>query len=104
MGSKLLICSNNQFYKNFRDIKFSNFLIKDFSVHFIVNKIRFWDVNTKFFVVSKIFRHLDVNIQNRLKNIFMQVVNDNSIWLVVMRKNLLLKLLIISNMLLSFLK
>lgn len=96
MGDKLLIYSNNQFTKNFRDInKHSNFLLKDFSVHFIVNKIRFWDVNTKFFVTSKIFRHLDVNIRNRLKNIFMQVVNDNSIWLVVMRKNLPLKLLII---------
>ncbi len=92
MGDKLLIYSNNQFTKNFRDIKHSNFLVKDLSVHFIVNKIRFWDVNTKFFVTSKIFRHLDVNIRNRLKNIFMQVVNDNSIWLVVMRNNLPLKL------------
>jgi len=84
MQGKSLIYSNNPFYHNFKDIKFSNSVIKDFSVHFIINKVRFWDVTTNFFVTSKIFRHLDGNIRNRLKNIFLQVVNDNSIWLVVM--------------------
>jgi hypothetical protein len=62
---------------------------KELSVHFLMNKIRFWDVSTKFFITTKIFRYLDVNIRNRLKNIFAQVVNDNFVWLVVMQVNLL---------------
>jgi hypothetical protein len=62
-------------------------------VHFFINKIRFWDVSTKFFLSSKIIKHLDVNIRNRLKNIFLQVVNDNSVWLGVEHIDLLILLL-----------
>lgn len=94
-----MVFSNNFFYQNGNFLRINSSLlkngyyqIKELSVHFLINKIRFWDINTKFFITTKIFKYLNVNIRNRLKNIFIQVVNDNSIWLGLMLVNLLLTL------------
>lgn len=73
--------------ENSEECKYFN--TRSFSVHYLINKVRFWNSNTKFFVTSKIVRHYDIDIRNRLKNIFLQVINDNSIWLGVRQLNLL---------------
>lgn len=52
------------------------------SVHYSINSIRSWDVNTKYFIAFDIFRKFDLVNKNRLKNIFHFILGDDLIWLV----------------------
>lgn len=50
------------------------------SIHFVLNSVRAWDVNLKFFLSSRIIRFFDFNNRNRLKNIVKKIVNDDFLW------------------------
>lgn len=52
----------------------------DYSPHFVINKVRFWNPSVKYFVSNKVNRISKIENNNRLKNVFEKILNDFSIW------------------------
>lgn len=57
-----------------------------FTVHFFINKVRFWDVNIRFFLTAQIFRDFSKISKKRLKNIIIDLTHDTSLWLGKLQK------------------
>ena len=66
------------FFKNLKNLDSAYFLDK--SVHFVVNKIRLWKTNLDFFVLNKLNRFFGIRNKNKLKKIFLKIIEDHSVW------------------------
>lgn len=62
-------------------LKKTRFYTNIVTSHCAVNLVRYWDINIKYFLSSKVIRRFNILNKNRLKNIFYLVLNDDLVWL-----------------------
>jgi len=53
---------------------------EDLTLHSVLDVIRAWDTNIKFFVSSRFLRLFEFPNKNRLKNIIKRHLNESSVW------------------------